>query len=76
MITLDSRLANPLDNLLQFLGWRDDPRLNELELGGKCLAQLLHERLILANVLKRDLSLRVLAGQVILGTKRRKELSE
>lgn len=73
-------LGDGLPDLLQDLGEiftrQDDSRVDQLDLRTESDPELLHQRLVLSDVLDRRLSLRVLADEIVFRSDGSEERSE
>jgi len=76
MIPFIDSLPNSLHNGLQFLGGGNDASLDELELGGERILELLHARRVLVDVPYRLFCVEVFPYQVVLANERVENVPE
>ena len=76
MFPLRDGLPDLLQDLGEVLGWEDDSRVDQLDLWTESDPELLHQRLVLSDVLDGRLSLRVLADEIVFRSDGSEEGSE
>lgn len=76
VLPLGDGLPDLFKNLGEILSRQDDPRVDQLDFRTESDSELLHQRLVLADVLDRRLSLRVLADEVVFRSDGSEEGSE